>query len=227
MAIAFDSATAYTYNSGRTVTQNHTTSGSDRIAFVHVTVGNLAATVSSATYGGNAMTEVGSAIDNVSGGVRTYLYYYLNPPTSSTTISVSSTGGNPGIVISTVSYTGVDQTTPIDNSNAVAVNSNLTTFTGTLTVNTADSWLIYTFRTGNGFAMTASGGSVVRNQPENVALGAGCIIDSNSALATGSRSVSATCSSQFCGGTVIASIKPAAGGGGAPTPTLMMMGVGT
>jgi hypothetical protein len=207
MAIAFDTATSYTHNSGRTVTQNHTASGSDRVALVHVTV-NQGASISAITYGGNAMTLAGSARDNTGTGLLTACYYYINPPTSSTTISATSTGGSSGIVISTVSYTGVDQTTPIDAVNALAVNANRTTVTGTVTVVTANAWLVHTMRLGSGGTLTSTGGSAVRTQPEVVFAGAGAFVDSNAAVSTGSQSVSATCSSQFVGGSVTVALKP-------------------
>ena len=217
MAIAFDAATSPVYSGTRTVTFSHTASGTDRIVFVHATA-NQGCDISAPTYGGNTMTLVGSARDSVGTGLLTVLYYYINPPTGSQTVSVTQSGGaGVGIVGSAISYTGVDQSSPIDVVLQAAINSNQTTFTRTVTTTTADCWILATARFGSGNTITAGASTTVRTQPEIVFAGAGALWDSGGARAAGSNSVTVTMSSHYVEGTVTVGFKPAAGGGAAAT----------
>lgn len=207
MAIQFDSSTAPAYSgAATTVTFSHTCSGTDRILFVHGTGNQSPTSTLSATYNGVSMTEVNRSLDSVGTGVPTYLWYMINPPTGANNVVVTSSSN--GVVGSAVSYTGVNQTTPIPESNATPLNTSTTSMTKSLTTTVNNSWLVMTFRTGSGSTLTAGAGTSVRTQPEIVAFGAGSFIDSNSALATGSNTLGVTCTSQFFGGQIIVSLSP-------------------
>ena len=118
MAVAYDTASATTAfsNVSSVPTWSHTASGSDRYVRVSVGWAKLGTTTASATYGGNAMASVGN-VTNAAGynsavTGKAEIFRYIAPSTSSQTVAVTfSAGGNFGAAGS-VSYTGVDQTTP-------------------------------------------------------------------------------------------------------------------
>jgi hypothetical protein len=212
MAIAFDSATAY--GSGNpTATISHTCSGTDRYLVVHVGV-NQGRTVTACTYNGTAMTLIGLSLDSIGSGVPTYIYGMVNPPAG--THTVSATSSLQTCIVTAVSYTGVDQTTPIGTPNTTALNTTTTSMSKSLTTVNDNSWVVMGFRVGNGSAVTAGTATAVRTQPEAIAFGSGILIDSDAAVSpAGSRTLAVTSASQFYGGQVIFELNAA---GGAATP---------
>lgn len=103
MAIAFNAATS-NFADSTTVSVNHTAAGSDRFALIGV-FQNTDHTVTSISYGAQTPTlvlKVG----------RLSLYRLTAPATGSQSVSVTSDQSN-GLVLAVVSYTGVDQTTPV------------------------------------------------------------------------------------------------------------------
>lgn len=121
MAIAYDTLSSNTSSANATtLSVNHTASGSDRVAVVIMymmrnATGGIAAT--SATYGGNAMTER-ATIERESGAAgktyRIYIYTYVAPPTSSTTVTVNWDVNAIASAIVVMSFTGVDQADEYD-----------------------------------------------------------------------------------------------------------------
>jgi hypothetical protein len=125
MAAAFDGEAVLSgrHASSSTWTiSGKTTAGSDRVGIVRF-LGN--ATLTGVTWGGTAMTSVGSV---ARGSLFIYVYRIINPPTASSDIVVTFTAPNSGPYAVT-SYNGVDQTTP---TSGVATN------TGTGTTPTVD-----------------------------------------------------------------------------------------
>ena len=113
MAIAFDSSSIGATNG---YSWSHTCAGSNLIVIVYII--GLDCNPNSATYNGVSMT----LIPNYGGWGSAPIYdiksyYIINPPTGTNTISISCSGGVSWKGFA-VSYTGVNQTTPID-SNAV------------------------------------------------------------------------------------------------------------
>ncbi len=106
MAIAYDSTASYA-TSGSNVTNptwSHTCSGSDRVLVVICTDPNNGANHDSATYGGQAMTK---AVESAQyGGGSTSVWYLINPPTGSNTVSFN--GGTTRWMCGSISYTGAD-----------------------------------------------------------------------------------------------------------------------
>lgn len=117
MAIAFDAVNSgFIGGNGNSFTFNHTASGTDRIVLVWIAVYDVAANTlngsqnASVTYGGEYMSGAaggwtGGGIDGGAGG---QMFYMVNPPTGSQTISFTSNqltlGGYRGV---SASYTGV------------------------------------------------------------------------------------------------------------------------
>lgn len=115
----FDAVSTVTSTTNQTsFNLNHTASGSDRLAVVIVQLmrnasGGIA--VTSATYGGNAMTERATIEYDDTGRTKTYrlsIYTYPAPPTSSTAVAITTDVGSIASAIAVLSYTGVDQSSP-------------------------------------------------------------------------------------------------------------------
>lgn len=199
-AIAFENKTAASTVNPTPLSFSCTSSGTDRIAFVSAT-SNGGFTVSSVTYNGVAMTQVGSKSD----GPTQYLYYIVNPPTGASTVTITTTGS--AVAGSCSTYSGVDQTTPIDNSTTTGTVTT-TSFSSTVTVNTNNSWTLATSRAASASALTAGAGTTLRNQVEATFFGGGGIWDSNGPLSTGANTLTVTSASQQFGGAIMVSIKP-------------------
>ena len=108
-------------------TWSHTCSGASRMVFVACTFDRApdTGTTLGATYDGVAMTSVGIAETgsptSASGFVQGW--YLVNPPTGTKTVVVTATGGSlpgNGLAGGSVSFNGVDQTTPVRNFVAIS-----------------------------------------------------------------------------------------------------------
>lgn len=122
MAIAYDTVSANTSSANATtLSVNHTAgAGDNRVAVVIVCLMRNATggiSMTSATYGGNAMTER-ATIERESVAAsktyRIYIYTYNAPPTSSTTVTANWNTNAIASSIHVLSFTGVDQTDPYD-----------------------------------------------------------------------------------------------------------------
>lgn len=203
-AIAFDNKAAATGSVTSSVTFSHTTSGSNRILFVAVTAANGDTT--GVTYSGVAMTKINNTVvDN--GVLYTSLWYLIAPATGANNVIVSTAGT--AVVGSSASYTGASQTGQPDASTTTG-SATTASFASSVTSINDNSWTIATSRTGNGFTLTGGANTVVRNQPELVQFGAGGLWDSGINITpAGASTLTVTCTSQFFGGAIMASFKPA------------------
>ena len=206
MAIAFDSATNPVISvSGTTLTFAHTCTGADRKLFVGVFARNL--TVSSVTYGGDSLTEIGVR-QGPQGGSNDYIsMFYLDAPSSgSNNVVVTLASGGLQIAGAT-SYTGCG--TGID---AFAENNNTSesTTTTTLTTTVDNAWVMGMVRGGSSANTSASTGTVTRANTNNFFQ----MYDKNAPVSpAGSASIVSTQSNQSTMAK-IASFAPAGGGGG-------------
>ena len=124
MAIAFDAASEDKVASGgtTTLTYSHTCTGTDRFLYVAVTLINHSATPS-VTYGGVSMTAVYTRVAAFSTTWTHSGFYLANPASGANNVVVTGggTSGTNSIRSGCVSYTGVDQSSPIlANNNASA-----------------------------------------------------------------------------------------------------------
>lgn len=222
MAIAFDAATAGNYASGTSYSFSHTCSGTDRILFVHAFKNGTADTITGVTYNGVSMTLINKQV--ASTDRYTYLYYLIAPATGSNTITISSSssvaiGGNAS------SYTGVDQTSPIDTQTT-------TTFTASpcttsVTTTTDNCWAILTTIIGTTVEPVASTNSTKRAR--NTTFADAVIFDNNTAITpAGSYSMTVTEStfSTEVLGVNMAAFKPSVSGGSTFAPRMSLLGVG-
>lgn len=212
MAIAYNNAT-HTAFAVNTKTQAHTTAGDDRYIFFHLYVGT-SATPSTITYGGVALSLIQTfAMTGAAAGQYIRTYGLVNPASGSNN-AVVTFGTSPGFYVSIVSYTGVDQTNPIDTSgnNGTSPTTSLTT---TLTTTADNCWLVgYAYMNGSlaaGANTTLRGGSVS---------GVLQAMDTNAAQTPpGNHSLTTTGANAFAGH-VVAAIAPA-GGVGAVKPNFL------
>jgi len=117
MAVAFDAVgpSASGTAGPNPLTWTHTASGTNRAVIVGVsyTDGSYANN-EVATYGGVSMTRLAGVNSNNDFHGYAVLFVLVNPPTGSQTVSVSSVNN---VIGGSISFTGVDQSTPFDTPN--------------------------------------------------------------------------------------------------------------
>ncbi|MEI6607720.1 MAG: hypothetical protein WCP35_20635, partial [Verrucomicrobiota bacterium] len=157
-----NTASNYTlsYNSGST--------GSNRILMVGVSFNNTnARTVSTVTYGGVAMTLVGSSIitGSTTSGSES-IYRLLNPPTGANNLVVTWSGAlSYSAVVGAITYAGVNQTTP---TGTFASGSSTTTNSPTLNVTSGAGQVVFAVADGKSTAAyTTTGTSLWSAMPSS------------------------------------------------------------
>lgn len=189
-AVAFDAATTGTGSSVGSLTFSHTVGagGVDRLLIVSVSIDNR--TVSGVTYGGVAMTSVGS-VQN--GAQISHMWRLIAPATGANNVVVTMSGGGVDIIAVATSYTGVNQATPLGTP-ATATGSSVTasvavaSATGEIVVDSVSSNLgtltvgaLQTQR-GNGVGGDNQGGS--STEPGDASVTMSWTIGSSSAWAS-------------------------------------------
>ena len=205
MAIAFDTFTnGGSFVTTTTRTFSHTSSGSDRIAFVFAGVPNPNDIVTGITYAGVAMTKIAS-IEQPDPGLRWVSFWYIiAPATGAQDVVITCSSAPDAMDGACCSYTGAKQTGQPD---AFATNTSASTTSLTTSVTTvADNcWTIICGRGGvnavAGTGMTSRGILATDNTT--------IIGDSNADLTpAGSKSLQIT-SDSGAYGVVMASFSPA------------------
>lgn len=166
MAIAYDSSNSAVTIAGSSLSFSLAATGSNRLAIL--AVGWASGTYTSpatVTVGGSAATLIVQK-DYYSAGRHIALYRYTAPPTSSTTYEVTWGGSVDDASFGAVTYTGVDQTTPVPNSTS---SGDENTGTATITIASATGEMviaaIHTRYPTNG--ATESGGQTERIYANN------------------------------------------------------------
>ena len=94
-----------------TTTVSHTVSnGTGRILVVGVGIDDVGFTITGATYGGTALTLIGT---KQSANSRMALYYLINPTVGTANVVITISAGVTDVAVGAVSLTEVDQTTPL------------------------------------------------------------------------------------------------------------------
>jgi len=136
--IVYDSTSYGAVANNSTLTVSHTTAGDDRLLVVAVTIDDLTITVSAITYNGVAMTLA----DSYTGLKKIYLYYLVAPALGANNIVVTLSS-TPDFGLMAVSYTGVNQTSPLD---ATIRNTDTTSpFSGNLVTSFANEVVVGAF----------------------------------------------------------------------------------
>lgn len=145
-AIAHDaSSTSTNQTNVSSFSWSHTTSGADRVLIVGVSMFDITdsdRTVTGITYNSVAMTNIRED-DNDTDDISTSIWYLINPATGSNTIEVTLNGTNIGVIGGAMSFTGVDQSAPIEanNGDTTAAGTSLSTSVTTVTNN---AWVVDT-----------------------------------------------------------------------------------
>ena len=155
MSVAVDAASSSsTTNSVSSKTWSHTVAGSNRLLLVMVQWNqpSNSETVSSVTYGGTALTQVGSNVIAGGSGLDrcTALFRLIAPATGTANIVVTMSTAVT-FFASAVSFTGVDQTTPLGTQTAQTATTT-TAATLATTTSSAATNLVFsaaTVRTGS------------------------------------------------------------------------------
>lgn len=224
MAIAYDSSAQANNGATTTLVVPITCTGSNRGLVFFPYWGN-SRTIISCDYAGVPMNQTLFPLDTT-GGERHGMFDLPNPASGTNNLTFVLSGST-GIVGIAASYTGVNQTAMIG---AIYTEIGLetgTTMAESLTTLTDNSWVAWSTRDYAGRTITAGANTALR-QRENSVYGM-IMADSNAAVSpAGARTLNlnANLSANWYSD-ILAEIKPATGGGGGtPTPQLMMMGVG-
>lgn len=130
LAVAFDAVSSDKKDTGGDAYLEfaHTCSGSNRALFVCVGT-NANRSIPSVTYDSVSMTK---EIEESGGGTSAYglanIWKLVAPSTGSNTVRVNVSSANAYLLVGAVSFTGTDQTDPVDVSDGAS-------FTGTATIN--------------------------------------------------------------------------------------------
>lgn len=217
MAIAFDTSASATWAPApaAAVSWSHTVgSGSDRLLLVAIHLRSDDETVSGITFNSVAMTFV-AAVSYGSGALRTEIWQLVNPDTGSHGIvatlvgTVTSTGGG-----SSMSFSGVDQTTPIGNTNTGTQDAGGgTSITTSLTTAQGNSWVVDAVTHRNDIDITAGGSqaNVLEHNNGTSTIGG---MSTRATTSAGSYSMSWSDGADHQWRHVLAEVRDAAGGGG-------------
>jgi hypothetical protein len=193
--IAFDASAEGTATTNATLTFAHTCTGNDLILIVAVVDQDHNTT--GVTYNGVAMTAINNGAQGDS------LWYLVGPATGSNNVVVTRSGAGDLFNAASSSYTGVDQSSPIDSSNTG--NSLSRPLTITTTVVASGCWLVgmaANFNAGTSESPITSN-KTTRKNPAFIDTGAYKalnICDTNGTVATGNQSI------EFTGGGTITNL---------------------
>lgn len=219
MAIAFDTAGHAEGTGSFTASVSLAAAAANEVAIIYV-VFDSADTFSSLTVGGSStgVTQVSVEYTGIT-NTKYRAYYLVNPPTSSSAYTITTTGTDGFPNIGVLIYSGVDTASPVDSSTTgfTATPLNLTD-----TVVATNCWL-----TSGAIAKTVSNlaagtGTTIRAQQiNNRAYG-----DSNGTVGTGSQTMQWTNTGGSAGGFLVA-IKPSAAvASGRDGRSMSLLGVG-
>lgn len=169
MAITFDAATGNKVGSGTTNTWSHTTgAGSNRILIVAVDTG---LTITSVTYGGVALTQLG--IEDYNGNTEHLSLWYLLAPVSGAASVVATASGTTFIIAASASYAGVAQSSTFG---TLAKNNGVgTASTNAVSTTSSNQTVVDTVNNGAASAVTQTAGQTLRIQPVSSGVGLGDI----------------------------------------------------
>lgn len=208
MAIAFDNASGPFTDGTPSLIFPILVSGSNRFLEV-VATANSGFTTTSVTFNGAPLTLIAAVND--SAGPEHSAWYMVAPDVGTFDVEITASGSV--TAGGAASYTGVDQTTPI-NASTTGAEQTTATLSAAITTTVDNSWIVATARAGSGQSLTGVGSVQVRTQPEVTFFGGGSIWDSGTVITpAGASSADVTCTSQFFGPYIAIALSPAASGG--------------
>lgn len=185
MAIARDTTGTAT-NSGATTTPSQTFNNVGGNFIVWGFFYDKNATISSATWGGTAVT-VAQTVTMTGWVYKLSLLYLANASTGSNTLNITLTGSSSqATVIQGQSYSGVETSSPVDSSNTsyVTTTGNITA-TVSLSPTTTTGWMV-------GFINSANGGTLTGGTNTTIISGGTtqyCLFDTNGTIGSGTQTL--------------------------------------
>lgn len=197
--ITLDQATIPAGGSGTSYTFSHICGTQKNRALVVGIIGDTATNnITGVTYNSVAMTLATTV--QVPGDRWHYLYYLVNPASGSNTVAISATGSG-FIIPGSISYNGVNQTSPINVTNTATGTSGSISCSVTTTV--AGCMLVSSFRGAS--AVTPGTNTYNRLMYQNGTIAG--MSDSGACVAAGSNTMSETTTPNWC--MIIAALAPA------------------
>jgi Tfp pilus assembly protein PilV len=147
---------------------NHTTSGSNRLMLVGISISNDGASgarqINSVTYSGVNLTQV--CTGSVDDDARVWIYRLIAPPVTTANVAITlngnvASGGN--ITAGVMTFTGVDQTTPL----GTCVTDTNDSSPHAVTVTSVTNELVFDVFSSEGASMTMAGSPAGRTQRWN------------------------------------------------------------
>lgn len=165
--IAFDASSLKTANTN-SFSWTHTVSGKQGILLVGISIANTGLQVNSVRYNGALLLPTSSASN--AGNGRVEIWYLVAPTLGSNTVSVILSGAT-SAVAGAFSFTGVDQTNPLDGVPGYIFVSGNNPASVTITTVTNNAWVIDTLAAN--FAAAVGAGQNQQWNANNVVTGAG------------------------------------------------------
>ncbi len=186
-AITFDNANSYaTCGSGTSCTYSYTVTGSNTFLVCNTSSYTNSPGAVTMSYGGSGMTEIGSQqVDNTaSNNFNVDTYYLKGAATGANNLVITTTNSISGFYAHCASYTGVDQTSPIDTSTQHITNYATCSSDNTSITTTVDNdWVVGVWGDDAGRTHTAGAGTLRTTDSQGV------IIDTGPKTPTGSATV--------------------------------------
>lgn len=171
--IGFDNtvSTASTNNNSNALNWGHTVgAGTNRLLVVALSLRHTGAQAATAvTYNGINLTPF--IIQTNNNNARVELWYLTNPPTGTANVAIAWSGASTRAVGGAMSFSGVDQTTPLEDPEGATGNSTAgSAVSVTVTTTVRGAWVIDAVASRTGLTMTTAGG---RTQRWNIQTGGG------------------------------------------------------
>ena len=160
--IAFDKFTPFDQSNCDPCQWIHTVAAAaiDRILVVSFGYGDAPTAIAGVTYNGMALTEIRT--ETFAGGRVTSMWYLLNPPAGTYTVSVDLTAASTGTFSgASASYAGVDQASPVEAGHVGAQGTSASS-TVDITTTNAGAWIVDSHYAGGTWNMVATTGRTPR-----------------------------------------------------------------
>jgi len=159
MALAFDATSNSGSQSGvSSFSWSHTCTGTNLVLIVGVGMEDLTdadRVISSITYNGVSLTKIRSD-DDTTNNITTDLWYLINPTTGANTILVTMNAGTISTTLGgAVSFSGADQTSPIEANTGTTGTADPATLS--VTTITDNAWVLATIFSSTLNTMTVTG----------------------------------------------------------------------
>lgn len=227
MAVAFDavgpSSAGATAAGATSVTFAHTCTGSNTLLIVGTAVGVNGTPATSATYAGVTMTSLGKVSTNNQASGFVEMWYLVAPATGTNNVIITS-GAGADFSAGSISFTGVDQTTPVGTPVTSFGDGGVTAPAATVTGTTTGNMVVDVVANGSSITASTKTQRWLRNTNGNSGAGNGA---GSTAAAGGSVTMGYTASADWWS-MIAVEVRAASGGAAtidAPPPLRMAPGL--